>query len=72
LHTMQVVRTISIPKWPHTVLMSPDKQTAYVACMKSGNVAVINLSDWPIKGLIKVVNNADEIGWASFSSGQLR
>jgi DNA-binding beta-propeller fold protein YncE len=67
LKTLQVVRTISVPKGPHTVLMSPDNQTAYVACMKSGNVAVINLSDWSVRGLIKVGNNADGIGWASSS-----
>ena len=69
LNTLQVVRTISVPKGPHTVLMSPDNQTAYVACMKSGNVAAINLSDWSVKGLIKVGNNADGIGWASSQQG---
>jgi DNA-binding beta-propeller fold protein YncE len=69
LHTMQVARTISVPKWPHTVLMSPDDLTAYVACMKSGYVAMINLSDWSVEGLIKVGNNADGIGWASSQRG---
>jgi len=65
LKTLQVTRTIPVPKGPHTVLMSPDNETAYVACMKSGQVAVINLADWSVKGLIKVGNNADGIGWAS-------
>jgi DNA-binding beta-propeller fold protein YncE len=69
LKTLQVVRTISVPKGPHTVLMSPDNETAYVACMKSGNIAVINLSDWSVKGLIKVGNNADGIGWSSSPEG---
>jgi DNA-binding beta-propeller fold protein YncE len=49
--------------------MSPDNETAYVACMKSGNIAVINLSDWSVKGLIKVGNNADGIGWSSSPEG---
>jgi DNA-binding beta-propeller fold protein YncE len=69
LKTMQVVRTISVPKGPHAVLMCPDNQTAYVACVKSGDLAVINLNDWSVKGLIKVGNNADGIGWASSHEG---
>lgn len=69
LKTLQVIRTISVPKGPHTVLMPPDMQAAYVACMKSGLVAVINLTDWSVKGLIKVGNNADGIGWASSHQG---
>jgi DNA-binding beta-propeller fold protein YncE len=69
LKTLHVVRTISVPKGPHTVLVPPDQLIAYIACMKSGFVAAINLSDWSVRGLIKVRNNADGIGWASFHQG---
>jgi YVTN family beta-propeller protein len=69
LKTLQVVRTISVPKGPHTVLLSPDNQTAYIACMGAGNVAAINLSDWSVRGLIKVGKDADGIGWASAHEG---
>jgi hypothetical protein len=37
--------------------------------MKSGYVAMINLSDWSAKRVIKVGNNADGIGWASSQQG---
>lgn len=69
LHSLQVVRTIAVPQGPHTVLMAPDNLTAYVACMKSGYIAMINLSDWAVRGLIKVGNNADGIGWAPSQQG---
>jgi DNA-binding beta-propeller fold protein YncE len=69
LKTLQVVRLIPVPKGPHTVLIPPGQQIAYIACMKSGFVAAINLSDWSVRGLIKVGNNADGIGWASFQQG---
>jgi YVTN family beta-propeller protein len=69
LKTLQVVHTISVPKGPHTVLIPPGQQIAYIACMKSGFVASINLSDWSVRELIKVGNNADGIGWASFQQG---
>jgi DNA-binding beta-propeller fold protein YncE len=69
LHTLQVVRTIAVPNGPHTVLMAPGNLTAYVACMKSGYVAMINLSDWSVRGLIKVGNGADGIGWAASQQG---
>jgi DNA-binding beta-propeller fold protein YncE len=51
------------------VLLSPDKQTAYIACISSGSVAVIDLSDWSVKGIIKVGKGADGIGWASSHEG---
>jgi len=69
LKTLQLVRTISVPKGPHTVLMSPDHQTAYIACMGAGNVAAVNLSDWSVKGIIKVGKDADGMGWASAHEG---
>jgi DNA-binding beta-propeller fold protein YncE len=69
LKTRDVVRTIPVPIGPHTVLLSPDKQTAYIACISSGSVAVIDLSDWSVKGLIKVGKGADGIGWASSHEG---
>lgn len=63
MQTMKVVRTIAVPKGPHTVAMSHDKKTAYVACMKGNQVAAISVVDWSVKRLIPVGNNATGLAW---------
>jgi YVTN family beta-propeller protein len=65
LKTLQVVRTIAVPAGPHEIVISPDNNTAYVACIRSGKVAAIRLSDWSVESLIDVGKDADGLGWSS-------
>jgi DNA-binding beta-propeller fold protein YncE len=44
--------------------MRPDGKVAYVSCNKSGQVAVIDLSQWKVQGLITAGRGADGLAWA--------
>lgn len=65
LKTMQVAHTIEVPTKPQEVLISPDGQTAYVSCDQSAKVAVINIADWTVKGMIDAGKGADGLAWAA-------
>ena len=65
MRTLQAVRTISVPKVPHEIVMSSDNKTAYVSCIRSKTVAAIDLSDWSVKNLIEAGNSVDGMAWAA-------
>jgi DNA-binding beta-propeller fold protein YncE len=65
LKTLRVIRTISVPKVPHEIVISPDDKTAYVSCIRTKKVAAINLSAWSVKSLIEAGESVDGIAWAA-------
>lgn len=65
LREMKVTHTVTLPSRPQEVLIPPGGQTAYVSCDQSGKVAVINIADWRLKGLIDAGKNADGLAWAA-------
>lgn len=65
LHAMKVTHTITVPSRPQEVLVAPGGHTAYVSCDQSGKVAVINVADWTLKGLIDAGKSADGLAWAA-------
>jgi len=64
LGSMQVARTLDVPRAPQEVLIAPDGRTAYVSCDASHQVAEIGLADWKVK-LIDAGKGADGLAWAS-------
>ena len=64
LKTMQVAHTIDVPTKPQEVLIAPDGKTAYVSCDQSAKVAVINIADWTVKGMIDAGKGVDGLAWA--------
>ena len=44
--------------------MRPDGRVAYVSCDASGQVAVIDLTEWKVERLIPAGPMADGLAWA--------
>jgi len=65
MRTLQVVRTIPVPKVPHEIVISSDNSIAYVSCIRSNKVAAIDLSGWSVKSLIDAGNSVDGMAWAA-------
>ncbi len=66
LSTMKLARTISLAGglYPQEVLIAPGGKVAYISCMKSNQVAVINLAAWKVLRLIQTGSNTDGLAWA--------
>jgi DNA-binding beta-propeller fold protein YncE len=72
LATLKVARAIPVPGSPQEILVSPDGKSAYVSCFvkvpsakEIGQVAVIDLANWKVKGLIDAGDGADGLAWAA-------
>ena len=65
LKSMEVVRTLDVPKAPQEVLVRPDGRVAYVSCDASGQVAVIDLAEWKVERLIAAGPMVDGLAWAA-------
>jgi DNA-binding beta-propeller fold protein YncE len=64
LKTMQVAKTLDVPKAPQEVLVPPDGRVAYVSCDASKQVAVIAVDEWKLERLIDAGPYADGLAWA--------
>ena len=52
LKSMEMVRSLDVPKAPQEVLVRPDGVEAYVSCDASHQVAVLDLRNWKVAKLI--------------------
>jgi DNA-binding beta-propeller fold protein YncE len=64
LKSMEVTRTLDVPKSPQEVLVRPDGFVAYVSCDASGQVAEIDLGEWKVARLIPAGPQVDGLAWA--------
>jgi DNA-binding beta-propeller fold protein YncE len=64
LKTMQLARTLDVPKAPQEVVVRPDGRVAYVSCDASQKVAVIDLKGQTVERLIDAGPAADGLAWA--------
>lgn len=65
LATMKVVRSIAVGADPQEVLTAPGGKFAYVSCIRSNQVAEINLSTWSVQTFIATGHGSDGLGWAN-------
>lgn len=65
IKAMQVVRSVTVGKYPQEVLVTPDGKTAYVSCEHSNQVAEINLENWTLTRLIATGKATDGLAWAA-------
>jgi YVTN family beta-propeller protein len=65
MKAMQVVRSVSVGKYPQEILVRPDGKAAYVSCEKSNQVAEINLENWTLTRLIGTGKATDGLAWAA-------
>ncbi len=65
LSTMKVARNIPLNGlYPQEVVIAPSGKVAYVSCMRSNQVAVINLGAWKVLRLISTGKATDGLAWA--------
>lgn len=65
LRSMKVAHTVDVCGSPQEILMQPDNSSiAYISCMGTGNVAVVNLNDWKMQRTIRAGRGADGLAWA--------
>ena len=62
LKTMQVARTVDVPKTPTEILVRPDGRFAYVSC--GGKVGVIDLAKFTLASTFDAGAGADGMAWA--------
>ncbi len=48
LATLKVTRSLDLPGTPSEILISPDGGTAFVSCMDTGKIAVIDVRGWKL------------------------
>jgi YVTN family beta-propeller protein len=65
LKTMKVARTVEVADYPQEIVIRPDDKVAYASCMRSHQVAAVNLQTWHTDKLIDAGPDADGLAWAS-------
>jgi DNA-binding beta-propeller fold protein YncE len=64
LGTLKLTRTIDVCNSPQEILVRPDG-LAYVSCMASGQVAVLNPKQGKVQATIDAGKGADGLAWAA-------
>ncbi len=65
LRTLKIDHIIPVCGAPQEILVRSDtSSTAYVSCMSSHNVGVLDLSNWRMKKSIDIGKKPDGLGWA--------
>jgi YVTN family beta-propeller protein len=65
-----VVQTISTPVTPHSIVLSPDGKTIYVACYQSHEVAILDVASQALIGTIAFPAQALPYGLAISANGR--
>jgi DNA-binding beta-propeller fold protein YncE len=63
LATLQVVKSLDLPGTPSEILVSPDGGTAFVSCMDSGKVAVVDVPAWQLLDPVILTPGVDGLAW---------
>ncbi|HUB16993.1 MAG TPA: cytochrome D1 domain-containing protein [Acidobacteriaceae bacterium] len=64
LQTMRLAREVLVAADPQEILVRPDDRVAYVSCMRTGQVAAIDLAQWKVEKEMDAGRGADGLGWA--------
>jgi YVTN family beta-propeller protein len=63
LATLKVVKSLDLPGTPSEILVSPDGGTAFVSCMDSGKVAVVDVPAWQLLDPVILTPGVDGLAW---------
>jgi YVTN family beta-propeller protein len=63
LATLKVVKSLELPGTPSEILISPNGGTAFVSCMDSGKVAVVDVSAWQLLEPVVLTPGVDGLAW---------
>jgi YVTN family beta-propeller protein len=68
--TWRVVKTIATPRTPHSIVLSPDGKTIYVACYLAHVIAILDVASQSLVGTIPFPTQAEPYGLAINSDGR--
>lgn len=63
LATLKIAKTFELPGSPSEILVRPDGGVAFVSCMGSGKIAVVDLRAWQAKEPIVLTPGVDGLAW---------
>jgi YVTN family beta-propeller protein len=63
LATLKVAKSLDLPGAPSEILVSPDGNTAFVSCMDTGKVAVIDVPGWQLLDPVVLTPGVDGLAW---------
>jgi DNA-binding beta-propeller fold protein YncE len=63
LATLKVAKSLDLPGTPSEILVSPDGGTAFVSCMDTGKVAVIDVPAWQLLDPVVLTPGVDGLAW---------
>lgn len=63
LATLKIAKSFELPGAPSEILVRPDGGVAFVSCMDSGKIAVVDLRAWEQKEPIVMTRGVDGLAW---------
>ena len=63
LATLKVAKSLDLPGAPSEILVSPDGGTAFISCMDTGKVAVVDVSGWQLLDPVVLTPGVDGLAW---------
>ncbi len=63
LATLKVTKSLDLPGTPSEILVTPDGRTAFVSCLDSGKVAVVDVPAWQLLDPVVLTPGVDGLAW---------
>ncbi|MFX5005290.1 hypothetical protein ABTC25_18740, partial [Acinetobacter baumannii] len=63
LASRQVSKTFDLPSGPMSLTIRPDGAVAFIRCIGSGEIAVLDLKAWSLESVIKLSPGVDGMDW---------
>jgi YVTN family beta-propeller protein len=63
LATLSFTKTFELPGSPSEILVRPDGSEAFMSCMDSGKIAVVDLRNWQLQDPIVMTRGVDGLAW---------
>lgn len=72
LATLTVAKSFDLPGAPSEILMRPDSGAAFISCMDTGKIAVVDLRAWQLQEPIVLTAGVDGLAWIPVSAGEAK
>jgi YVTN family beta-propeller protein len=63
LATMAIAKSFDLPGSPVEILIRPDGGEAFVSCMDSGKIVVVDLREWQLNDPVVMTRGVDGLAW---------
>jgi hypothetical protein len=61
--TFKIAKTFDLPQSPSEILVTPDGAIAFISCVSSGKIAVLDLRSWQLQEPIVLTAGVDGLAW---------